>query len=110
MGLRKMSGTTASLLDVRIVPRQIGNNDRTFSGAGGTLTLTEEGRKLKTKAVSIPPAIAECIGLTTEEFGTLYTLAYKALKNMEERNGKVIARFEPTEDMENVKAAVAAAL
>ena len=51
-----------------------------------TLTLTEEGRKLRTKAVSIPPAIAECMGLTMEEFGTLYMLTYKALKNMEERN------------------------
>ena len=51
-----------------------------------TLTLTEEGRKLKTKAVGIPPAIAECMGLTMEEFGTLYTLTYKALSNMEERN------------------------
>ena len=50
------------------------------------LTLTKEGRKLKTKALGIPPAIAECMGLTTEEFGTLYTLAYKALKNMEEKN------------------------
>ena len=52
-----------------------------------TLALTEEGRELKTKAVSIPPAIAECLGLTMEEFGTLYMLTNKALKNMEERNG-----------------------
>ena len=52
-----------------------------------TLTLTKDGRKLKTKAVSIPPAIAECMGLTMEEFGTLYMLTYKALNNMEERNG-----------------------
>ena len=51
-----------------------------------TLTLTEKGRKLKTSAVTIPPAIAECMGLTAEEFGALYTLTYKALKNMEERN------------------------
>ena len=50
------------------------------------LTLTEEGRKLRTKAVSIPPVIAGCMGLTMEEFRTLYTLTYKALKNMEERN------------------------
>ena len=50
-----------------------------------TLTLTEKGRKLKIKAVAIPPAIAECMGLTAEEFGALYTLTYKALKHMEER-------------------------
>ena len=51
-----------------------------------TLTLTEKGKALKKDAVTIPPAIAECMGLTMEEFGTLYALTYKALKNMEERN------------------------
>ena len=51
----------------------------------GTLTprLTEEGRKLKEKAVAIPPAVAECMGLTAEEFGALYVLTYKALRHME---------------------------
>ena len=48
-------------------------------------SLTEKGRKLKIKAVAIPPAIVECMGLTAEEFGALYTLTYKALKHMEER-------------------------
>lgn len=48
-----------------------------------TLTLTEAGRELKDKAVSIPPAIAECMGLTMEEFRTLYMLTYKALNYME---------------------------
>ncbi len=50
-----------------------------------TLTLTDKGRMLKESAVSIPPAIAECMGLTAEEFAALYALTYKALKNMEER-------------------------
>ena len=50
-----------------------------------TLTLTETGRELKEDAVSIPPAIADCMGLTAEEFGTLYTLAYKALNHMESK-------------------------
>ncbi len=50
-----------------------------------TLTLTEKGRNLKTDAVGIPPAISECMGLTAEEFGALYVLTYKALKNMEEK-------------------------
>ena len=49
------------------------------------LTLTEEGRELKANAAAIPPAIAECMGLTKEESGALYALTYKALKNMEER-------------------------
>ena len=51
-----------------------------------TLTLTETGRELKTKAVHIPPAIAECMGLSAEEFGALYMLTYKALRYMEQRN------------------------
>ena len=50
------------------------------------LSLTEEGRKLREKAVSIPPAIAECMGLTMDEFRTLYELTYKALHFMEQRN------------------------
>ena len=50
-----------------------------------TLTVTEEGRALKEKASKIPPAIAGIVGLTAEEFASLYALTYKALKNMEER-------------------------
>ena len=49
------------------------------------LTLTEAGRKLKEKAVAIPPAIAACMGLTMEEFAALHRLTYKALQKMEER-------------------------
>ena len=51
-----------------------------------TLTLTEQGRNLRDRAVSIPPAVAECMGLTPEEFRTLYMLTYKALQHMEENN------------------------
>ena len=47
------------------------------------LALTDDGRKLKDKAVGIPPCIAGCMGLTAEEFKTLYQLTYKALGNME---------------------------
>ena len=48
-----------------------------------TLTLTESGRNLREQAVSIPPAVAECMGLTMEEFRTLYALTNKALRHME---------------------------
>ena len=51
-----------------------------------TLTLTEQGRNLRDRAVSIPPAVAECMGLTPEEFRTLYMLTYKALRHMEEND------------------------
>ena len=50
-----------------------------------SIALTDKGRELKKKAVSIPTAIAECMGLTADEFKTLYTLTYKALKHMESK-------------------------
>ena len=51
-----------------------------------TLVLTEKGRELRDRAVSIPPAVAECMGLTAEEFRVLYTLTYKALHHMEQND------------------------
>lgn len=48
-----------------------------------TLTLTGSGKALREKAVAIPPAVAECMGLSQEEFATLYVLTYKALRLME---------------------------
>ena len=51
-----------------------------------TLVLTEKGKDLRDKAVSIPPAVAECMGLTAEEFRVLYTLTYKALHHMEQND------------------------
>lgn len=50
-----------------------------------SIALTEKGVKLKEKAVGIPTAMAECMGLTAEEFQTLYALTYKALKHMESK-------------------------
>ncbi len=50
------------------------------------ISLTDTGRKLKERAVTVPAAIAECMGLTIEEFRTLYTLTYKALKHMESKD------------------------
>ena len=48
-----------------------------------SISLTENGRELKKQALNIPPAIAKCMGLSAEEFQTLYVLTYKALKHME---------------------------
>ncbi|MBR5177511.1 MAG: MarR family transcriptional regulator [Lachnospiraceae bacterium] len=47
------------------------------------LTLTDNGKKLKEKAIEIPSCMAKCMGLTADEFKELYLLTYKALKNME---------------------------
>ncbi|MCD8107242.1 MAG: MarR family transcriptional regulator [Oscillospiraceae bacterium] len=43
------------------------------------VTLTDEGMKLREKAVSIPSAIGSCINLTQDEVLTLYRLLYKIL-------------------------------
>ena len=50
-----------------------------------TLTLTDSGRALKQDAAKIPPAIADIMGLTAEEYQTLYVLTYKALLAMESK-------------------------
>ena len=52
------------------------------------LTLTDKGRALKDEALNIPGCIADCMGLETEEFRTLYMLTYKALANMEKTEVK----------------------
>ena len=49
------------------------------------ISLTKEGRALKERAADIPFCIAECVGLSKEEFETLYKLTYKALNNMESK-------------------------
>ncbi len=51
-----------------------------------TLALTKQGTALRDQAVSIPPAVAECMGLTAEEFQALYILTYKALRHMEQND------------------------
>ncbi|MBR5406669.1 MAG: MarR family transcriptional regulator [Lachnospiraceae bacterium] len=50
------------------------------------LSLTKEGKSLKDRAVKIPSCIASRMGLTMDEFKTLYELTYKALSNMENDN------------------------
>jgi DNA-binding MarR family transcriptional regulator len=46
------------------------------------VTITEEGENLKKKAVVIPLKLGECMPLTREEAGTLYTLLYKVLRQL----------------------------
>lgn len=46
-----------------------------------TITITEAGEALKKKASVIPGKIGECMPLSQEEAGTLYTLLYRLLKN-----------------------------
>lgn len=48
------------------------------------VTITDEGEKLKEKAVEIPLQIAGCTNLTTEEGMLLYSILYKMLGKKDE--------------------------
>ncbi len=49
------------------------------------IRITEKGEALKEEAADIPGCIGRSMGLTEEEFATLYGLTYKALYNMEKK-------------------------
>lgn len=46
------------------------------------IRLTEEGEKLKDKALDIPAKMGKCINLTEEEAKAFYSLIYKVLVNV----------------------------
>ena len=48
------------------------------------ILLTETGEGLKEKAKDIPLQMGKCISLSREEAGTLYTLLYKLLGQLEQ--------------------------
>lgn len=49
------------------------------------ICITNDGEKLKDKAVSIPSSISSCIDLTEEEARTLYKILYKILESISEK-------------------------
>ena len=48
-------------------------------------TLTDEGKSLKKKAVSVPAQMAQCLSLDSEEAAELYRILYKILGQIEGR-------------------------
>jgi DNA-binding MarR family transcriptional regulator len=50
-----------------------------------TVTVTDEGERLKAQAVQIPLKMAGCMPLSQDEIGTLYTLLYKLLPEKPKR-------------------------
>ena len=48
------------------------------------IRLTEEGEKLKDKALDIPKKMGKCINLTEEEAKAFYSLIYKVLVHVKE--------------------------
>ena len=55
-------------------------------------------------------ALNKFAAMNNKRYGEQTYIGWNFTKFLIDREGKVITRFEPTEDMENVKAAVAAAL
>lgn len=47
--------------------------------------ITDNGKKLKEKAMSIPKQIGKCIDLSDDEAIALYSLIYKVLTNIEKK-------------------------
>ena len=47
------------------------------------LTLSDAGKRLKTKALQVPSSMRQCVCLEQEEIDTLYKLLYKLLGNLE---------------------------
>ena len=47
------------------------------------VSITEEGKKLKSKALEVPEKMQKCINLSEEEAITLYKLIHKVLSNVE---------------------------
>ena len=58
------------------------------------ISLTEEGRKLKDKAVHIPSSIAKTLHLSQEEAIELYRLLHKVLKTEEQKKMKVYQHID----------------
>lgn len=52
------------------------------------ITITNKGRALKNKALSIPEKMRKCINLSNDELKTLYSLTYKILMNIERNDEK----------------------
>ncbi len=47
------------------------------------ITLTDEGDKLKDKALDVPKEMSKCISISEDEAKTLYSIIYKVLLNVE---------------------------
>ena len=46
------------------------------------VTITDEGERLKERAVEVPKAMGQCVGLQADEAIQLYELLYKVLRNL----------------------------
>lgn len=77
------SGTLTPLInklcDKGIVSKKKNKDDE----RGLIISLTDNGKALKSKIVEVPEFIAGCVSLTRQEAETLYNLLYKVLGGLE---------------------------
>ena len=80
------SGTLTPLLKKLESKGYITRNRDTVDERNLIISITDNGRKLKDKAVFIPGEVGKCINLTNEESIELHRLLYKVLGRIDENN------------------------
>lgn len=75
------SGTLTPVLKKLEAKGYIARARSRFDERNLVLTITEEGEKLKDRAVEIPAKMGQCVHLEPEEATQLYQLLYKILGN-----------------------------
>ena len=74
------SGTLTPLLNKLEYKNYITKTTNDKDKRNLVISITEEGKKLKERAKSVPTEISKCVNLTQEESIQLYRLLYKMLK------------------------------
>ena len=77
------SGTLTPLLKKMEVQGLVNRQRNAADERSVIVSLTEEGRELREKALSIPEKIGSCLPLTRDESKTLYQLLYRMLHAIE---------------------------
>ena len=75
------SGTLTPLLNKLEYKNYITKKTNDKDKRNLVISITEEGKKLKERAKSVPTEISKCVNLTKEESIQLYRLLYKMLKD-----------------------------
>ena len=76
------SGTLSPLLS-KLVSKGYLSKSRQADGRYREISLTQEGEKLREKALEVPSKIGSCVRLSPEEAAILYKLTYKVLENLQ---------------------------
>ena len=74
------SGTLTPLLKKIEDKGYIIRNKSEYDERNLVISLTKDGKILKSKALDVPKGISKCVNLTNEEAMTLYNILYKILE------------------------------